>query len=140
MKFNRDTVNSVFAINGTGKSSVFDALCYAICGDGETLSDLASLFGDEAVRVDVALVSAELDPEQLLAVPAISQLVGVYIRSEDFDGVIGTNDEEELILDSPPYLPPFYTEPSYPQSNYWSNDANLSFYAMAVVSPRPKNT
>lgn len=32
LKFNKDTANSVYAINGTGKSSVFDALCYAICG------------------------------------------------------------------------------------------------------------
>jgi DNA repair exonuclease SbcCD ATPase subunit len=40
MKFNKDTANSVFAINGTGKSSVFDALCYAICGDVPKLAKL----------------------------------------------------------------------------------------------------
>lgn len=32
IKFRPDTVNSVFAVNGMGKSSIFEALCYAIHG------------------------------------------------------------------------------------------------------------
>jgi DNA repair exonuclease SbcCD ATPase subunit len=33
LKFKPDAVNSVFAVNGIGKSSLFDALCYAVHGD-----------------------------------------------------------------------------------------------------------
>lgn len=32
IRFRPDAVNSVFAVNGTGKSSIFEALCYAIHG------------------------------------------------------------------------------------------------------------
>jgi DNA repair exonuclease SbcCD ATPase subunit len=32
ISFRPDTVNSVFAVNGIGKSSIFEALCYAIHG------------------------------------------------------------------------------------------------------------
>src|SRR5437870_13898255 len=31
--FKPDAVNSVFAVNGLGKSSIFESLCYAIHGD-----------------------------------------------------------------------------------------------------------
>ena len=33
LKFKGDTVNSIFAVNGIGKSSLFDALCYAVHGE-----------------------------------------------------------------------------------------------------------
>jgi DNA repair exonuclease SbcCD ATPase subunit len=33
LKFKGETVNSIFAVNGIGKSSLFDALCYAIHGE-----------------------------------------------------------------------------------------------------------
>jgi len=72
-------------------------------GDGATLSDLSFLFGEEAVRVDVALVPAQLEPRQLIAAPEMSHLVGVYIRSESFDEVIGPNEREERYLKSPPF-------------------------------------
>jgi hypothetical protein len=42
LKFKPDTVNSVFAVNGIGKSSPFDALCYAIHGDIPKLEALQS--------------------------------------------------------------------------------------------------
>jgi len=38
LKFNRDTVNSVFAVNANGKSSLFDALSYAFKGTIPRLS------------------------------------------------------------------------------------------------------
>lgn len=44
LKFRPDTVNSVFAANGAGKSSLFEALCYAIYG---SVPKLESLQADE---------------------------------------------------------------------------------------------
>ena len=38
--FRTDTVNSVFAVNGIGKSSIFEALCYAIHGTIPKLQQL----------------------------------------------------------------------------------------------------
>lgn len=32
LRFRPEAVNSVFAVNGIGKSSIFEALCYAIHG------------------------------------------------------------------------------------------------------------
>lgn len=43
LKFKADAANSVYAINGTGKSSLFDALCYAICGDIPKLGKLQAI-------------------------------------------------------------------------------------------------
>lgn len=43
LKFKTDAVNSVYAINGTGKSSIFDALCYAIRGDIPKLDKLQAV-------------------------------------------------------------------------------------------------
>lgn len=40
LKFKTDSVNSVFAINASGKSSLFEALCYAIKGEIPKLSEL----------------------------------------------------------------------------------------------------
>lgn len=40
LKFRTDSVNSVYAINGLGKSSVYEALNYAIRGDIPKLTDL----------------------------------------------------------------------------------------------------
>ena len=43
MSFRPDTVNSVFAVNGIGKSSIFEALCYAIHGTIPKLQLLQAL-------------------------------------------------------------------------------------------------
>ncbi|QQS18719.1 AAA family ATPase [Candidatus Saccharibacteria bacterium] len=43
LKFKTNSANSVYAINGTGKSSLFDALCYAICGDIPKLGKLQAI-------------------------------------------------------------------------------------------------
>jgi DNA repair exonuclease SbcCD ATPase subunit len=40
LKFKHDAVNSVFAVNGIGKSSLFDALCFAIHGEVPKLEAL----------------------------------------------------------------------------------------------------
>jgi hypothetical protein len=40
LKFRDDAVNSVFAINALGKSSIFEAICYAIRGNIQKLDDL----------------------------------------------------------------------------------------------------
>jgi hypothetical protein len=40
IKFDKDKINSVFAVNGTGKSSVYDAFCYAITGNLPKLEKL----------------------------------------------------------------------------------------------------
>jgi DNA repair exonuclease SbcCD ATPase subunit len=40
LKFKVDEVNSVFAVNASGKSSLFEALCFAIKGDIPKLSEL----------------------------------------------------------------------------------------------------
>lgn len=40
IRFRPDTVNSVFAVNGIGKSSIFEALCYAIHGTIPKLQQL----------------------------------------------------------------------------------------------------
>jgi DNA repair exonuclease SbcCD ATPase subunit len=40
LKFNRDAVNSIFAVNANGKSSIFDALCYAFRGEIPRLAQL----------------------------------------------------------------------------------------------------
>lgn len=42
LKFSSSAVNSVFAVNANGKSSLFDALAYAFRGDIPRLSDLPS--------------------------------------------------------------------------------------------------
>ncbi|MCX2746285.1 AAA family ATPase [Arthrobacter sp. MI7-26] len=46
LKFKIDSVNSVFAVNASGKSSLFEALCYAVKGDIPKLSELQA--GDRA--------------------------------------------------------------------------------------------
>ena len=40
IKFKNDAVNSVYAHNGQGKSSIYEALCYAIRGDVSKLANL----------------------------------------------------------------------------------------------------
>ena len=40
MTVRRGDVNSVFAVNGVGKSSIFEAMCYAIQGTVPKLADL----------------------------------------------------------------------------------------------------
>lgn len=40
LSFREDAVNSIFAANGTGKSSLFDAMCYAIRGSVQKLEGL----------------------------------------------------------------------------------------------------
>ncbi|QOG23224.1 AAA family ATPase [Bradyrhizobium sp. SEMIA] len=40
LKFHTDKVNSISAVNGVGKSSVYDAVRYAICGAVAWLEDL----------------------------------------------------------------------------------------------------
>lgn len=40
LKFHADKVNSISAVNGVGKSSVYDAVRYAICGAVQWLEDL----------------------------------------------------------------------------------------------------
>ena len=43
LKFKPEAVNSVFAVNATGKSSIFEALCYAIRGDVPKLRNLQAI-------------------------------------------------------------------------------------------------
>lgn len=40
LRFDKDKVNSIYALNGLGKSSVYDALCYAILGKVPKLDNL----------------------------------------------------------------------------------------------------
>nr|WP_201010215.1 AAA family ATPase [Rhizobium rhizogenes]QCL09653.1 AAA domain protein [Rhizobium rhizogenes] len=47
LKFKADRINSVFAQNGVGKSSIFDALTYALTGRIARLADLPAAEGGE---------------------------------------------------------------------------------------------
>ncbi|MGQ3291847.1 MAG: ATP-binding protein, partial [Shinella sp.] len=47
LKFKSDRINSVFAQNGVGKSSIFDALTYALTGRIARLAELPTAEGGE---------------------------------------------------------------------------------------------
>jgi hypothetical protein len=69
LKFKPDTVNSVFAVNGIGKSSLFDALCYAIHGDIPKLEALQSqekpqeYYGNRFHSTGHATIELEFQPD-----------------------------------------------------------------------------
>jgi DNA repair exonuclease SbcCD ATPase subunit len=42
LRFKPEAVNSVFAVNSTGKSSIFEALCYAIRGKRQPKNAVSS--------------------------------------------------------------------------------------------------
>ena len=108
LRFKPESVNSVFAVNATGKSSVFEALCYAIRGEVPKLRDLqaserpdtyvANLFhtgGVATVELDlidgqgasttVTLVRSPDGTRSVTAVPASADPVAILkALDEDF--------------------------------------------------------
>jgi DNA repair exonuclease SbcCD ATPase subunit len=70
VKFDKDKVNSVFAVNGTGKSSLYDALCYAITGSLSKLDKLHPIEHGEDYYVNrfhgqgIATIELELTTDE----------------------------------------------------------------------------
>ena len=69
LKFKPDVVNSVFAPNGIGKSSIFDALNYAICGYIPKLRDMQAqerpeeYYGNRFHSLGKSVIELELTPD-----------------------------------------------------------------------------
>lgn len=75
IKFDKDKINSIFAVNGTGKSSVYDALHYAITGSLPKLDKLHPVERAEDYYVNrfhgQATATIELELETDEPTPAI---------------------------------------------------------------------
>lgn len=77
IKFDKDKINSIFAVNGTGKSSVYDALYYAITGALPKLEKLHPVeraedyyinrfHGQNTATIELELVTDEPTPSTIL--------------------------------------------------------------------------
>ena len=111
--FEPNSVNSVFAVNGIGKSSIFEALCYAIHG---TIPKLQSLQQQERPQDyycnrfhsrNAASILAEFQPDDATAPVAIridrdvggNRMVSSPSGHADPEGFLSTLQEAFALLD-----------------------------------------
>lgn len=77
LKFKPNSVNSVFAVNGNGKSSIFEALCYAIYGTVPKLDSLQLVerpqdyYCNRFHSKNAAVIEVEFEPDDGTAPIAI---------------------------------------------------------------------
>lgn len=112
LRFKPEAVNSIFAVNATGKSSIFEALCYAIRGDVPKLRDLqaserpgnyvANLFHSGGVAtVELDLVDDQGAPTTITLVrsPEGTRSVTAVPASADPETILKMLDEDFTLID-----------------------------------------
>ena len=112
LKFKPDSVNSVFAANATGKSSIFEALCYAIRGHIPKLRALQA--GEQPEKyvanlfhsTNTAVVEIELEDEaagkhtiRVTRTPSGQRVVDSPSGATDPDAILKSLDEDFTLLD-----------------------------------------
>ena len=112
LKFKPEAVNSVFAVNATGKSSIFEALCYAIRGEVPKLRNLqaierpgnyvANLFhsgGTATVELDLVDDQGTLTTITLIRSPNGTRSVTAVPASADPEPILKALDEDFTLID-----------------------------------------
>jgi hypothetical protein len=112
LKFQTDKVNSISAVNGVGKSSVYDAIRYAICGAVVWLDDLpASERGGDYYQNRFNTSGTATIILKLVAQPSGQQLAITVQRDAqgnrkasstspvDAEGILRSLDREFVLLD-----------------------------------------
>lgn len=112
LKFKPDSVNSVFAPNGTGKSSIYEALCFAIRGHIPKLSAMqagekpenyvANLFHSSSTAVIELELQDEAGNKHSISVtrsPGGQRVVTSPSGIADPDAILRSLDEDFTLLD-----------------------------------------
>ncbi|GAW36558.1 recombination protein F [Roseovarius sp. A-2] len=113
ISFKSDAVNSVFAVNGIGKSSIFESLYYAIQGTIPKLDDLKAherpqdYYCNRFHSGNKAMIEVELEPDDGGAVVSIkverdgggNRTVSSPSGHADPEGFLGTLNEAFALLD-----------------------------------------
>lgn len=113
IRFKPDSVNSVFAVNGIGKSSIFDSLYYAIHGTIPKLDDLKAherpqdYYCNRFHSGNKAMIEVELEPDDGGAVVSIrverdaagNRMVTSPSGHSDPEGFLATLNEAFALLD-----------------------------------------